>query len=196
MIVSDSTALILLARIGRLELLREVVGEVWIPEAVAAEVRKPGKPGAEALEVALDDWIHVARVRDRERVEGLPRRLGLGEREAIVLAVEREATLLSDDKAARREAQAQGVDVTGLLAVLLEAKARGLIPEVKGVLDELVGEGFRLAPDLYEAVLREAGELPEPEGEEGTETEAEEGRRERGGWQEGEGETEGDESGT
>jgi len=175
MIVSDATALILLARIGRLELLREVVGEVWIPEAVATEVRKPEKPGAEALEAALDDWIHIAQVQDRKRVEGLPKRLGRGEREAIALAVEREATLLSDDRAARREAQAQGLEVTGLLGVLLEAKGRRAIPEVKPALDELVAAGFRLAQDLYEAVLRETGELPEPEAA------AEDGEEEEGG---------------
>ena len=67
----------------------------------------------------------------------------------ILLAQEHVATFLSDDKAARREAQSQGLEVTGLLAVLLQAKARGAIPQVKRVLDELVGEGFRLAPDLY-----------------------------------------------
>ena len=162
-VVADATALILLARVGRLHLLREVLGEVWIPEAVAQELRKPGKPGAEALKEALGTWISIAQVRERERVEELPKRLGPGEREAIALALERGATFLSDDKAARREAQSQGLEVTGLLAVLLQAKARGAIPQVKRVLDELVGEGFRLAPDLYEAVLQEAGELPEPE---------------------------------
>ena len=160
-VVADATALILSARIGRLELLREVLGEVWIPEAVSQELRVPGKPGAEALAEALGAWIHVVRVEDRKQVEELPKRLGLGEREAIALALERGATLLSDDRAARREAQRQGLKVTGLLAVLLQAKARGAILEVKPVLDELVAAGFRLAPDLYEAVLREAGEVEE-----------------------------------
>lgn len=168
MIVADASTLILLARIGHLELLREAVGEreVWIPEAVTWELQVPGKPGVEALEKALNDWIRVVRVQDQKRVEGLPKRLGRVEREAIALAVEHGAVLLSDDRAARREAQRQGVKVTGLLGVLLIAKGRGVIPEVKPMLDELIAGGFRLAPDLHKSVLREAGELrPEPESE-------------------------------
>jgi predicted nucleic acid-binding protein len=147
--------------------LREVLGELWIPGAVAAELRRAGRNrvGVRELEAAIGDWIRVAQVRDRELVERLSRRLGLGEREAIALAYERGATLLSDDRGARREAQRHGLRTTGLLAVLLEAKRCGLLPEVRPVLEELMAAGFRIAQDLYEAVLRQAGELRGPGGE-------------------------------
>jgi len=86
MIVSNATALVLFARIGRLSLLHDVLRELVIPQAVADELAVSGKAGA--AEVQATDWIRVVAVQDRDRIEQLPAHLGRGEREAIALAKE------------------------------------------------------------------------------------------------------------
>jgi hypothetical protein len=49
----------------------------------------------------------------------------------------------------------------GLIGVLTLAKRKGLILEMKSVLDELIQRaGFRISDDLYQAVLKKEGELP------------------------------------
>ena len=63
-----------------------------------------------------------------------------------------------DDFRARQLAEELGLNVVGTLGVLLRAKRSGLLPAVKPTMDDVVSQGFRLAPDLYQAVLELAGE--------------------------------------
>lgn len=52
-----------------------------------------------------------------------------------------------------------GLTYIGLLGMLLEAKRKGVLPEVKPVLDDLVAEaGFGVSSELYTRVLQAAGE--------------------------------------
>lgn len=86
-------------------------------------------------------------------------RLGEGEWEAIALAVELGAgAILIDDRPARQLAEAAGLKVIGTLGLLLEAKRAGHIGTVRVELDKLVVTSFFLSPQLYEQVLRMAGE--------------------------------------
>lgn len=97
---------------------------------------------------------------NRSLISGLPRLVGAGEAEAIVLARELGADiLLIDERRARKTALELGLPVTGLLGVLLEAKKAGLIPALKPILDQMEAiVAFRLKRSLYEATLRAAGE--------------------------------------
>jgi uncharacterized protein len=115
------------ARAGHLDLLRDVVSQLLIPEAVYAEivVRGAGEPGAR--EVQETSWIRRERVQNRSIVDRLSPTLHLGERETIVLAKERDALLLIDDRTARHVALQQGVVVVGSLHVHKEARDRGII---------------------------------------------------------------------
>ena len=100
MIVADAAPVIAFARIGRLALLRQVVEELTVPDAVYDDlvVKGQGKPGAD--EVAESTWIRQKSIRERDAVVHFPPVLGAGEREAIVLAEEQHATLLTDDQRA------------------------------------------------------------------------------------------------
>ena len=67
--------------------------------------------------------------------------------------------LLIDDMEARIQAIRLGLDFTGLLGVLIEAKNQGLIPAVKPVLNELIAiASFRVGQALYHRVLQIVGE--------------------------------------
>ena len=66
--------------------------------------------------------------------------------------------LAMDDSEGRRVARELGLGVTGLLGLLIEAKARGLIPAIGRLLDQLVAEGFWLSEVMRRIVLEAAGE--------------------------------------
>lgn len=83
-----------------------------------------------------------------------------GESEAIALSVETKAELLLiDERKGRDVARQMGVDSIGLLGVLIEAKGRDVIQNVKPVLESLKRDaGFWISEELFDRVLREVGE--------------------------------------
>jgi len=91
-VVSDTTPLIGLATIGRLELLQELFEEVYIPRAVFDETVTFGREESHAkAEVSSANWIHVVEVKDQLAVNVLLDEMDLGEVETIVLASEMNA---------------------------------------------------------------------------------------------------------
>jgi predicted nucleic acid-binding protein len=159
-IVSDSSPLISLARIGRLELLHRLYGDLLIPQAVWHEVvvKGAGQPGVEEIKSAV--WIKTATVENDELVLALQRDLGAGEAEAIALALEKKADLLlMDERLGRDTARYFGVRCIGLLGVLAEAKHRREIEAVRPVIDLLVNRaGYRISIELYQRILHDTGE--------------------------------------
>ena len=78
-LVLDSSALITLARIGRLDLLRQLARGVAIPEAVYEEVVQAGQGRQGSREVAQAEWITRHQVQDQGAVIRLRARVGKGE---------------------------------------------------------------------------------------------------------------------
>jgi len=100
-------------------------------------------------------------VSNRELVLALIRDLDQGEAESIALAIELEADLLIlDEREGRRSAKRFGLNVTGVLGVLLEAKAADLIQEVRPLVQELRDRaGFYLSEDVQQLICKLAGEV-------------------------------------
>ena len=108
---------------------------------------------------SLPPWIAVRPLQHPIGTKILHASLGAGESEAIALAIEVGADLtLLDDKAARRLAMVLGLPILGILGLLLRAKEMGLIKEIHPRLDALRTLPFHIAPKLFEAVLKDAGE--------------------------------------
>jgi len=161
-VVSDSGPLLSFARAGRLEILRQVLSEVIIPEAVFEEITIHGKGKPGAVEVETGTWIKREEVQNRARLNHLSKRLNLGEMEALTLAQEMNAVLLVDEYEARREAQRLGIDHFGSLRVLKEAKDRRIISKIKPVLDDLIASGTYISKSLYQEFLHAIGEEDQP----------------------------------
>jgi len=159
-VVSNASPLINLARIGRLELLPQLYGELIVPEAVWHEVvvEGAGQPGAEEIEAA--SWIQVQQTKNRELVLALRQELDAGEAEAIALALETEADfLLMDEHLGRETAVHMGARCVGLIGIFVEAKRRGLVSEIRPLLNALRDvAGFWVSETLYRRVLRDEGE--------------------------------------
>lgn len=160
-VVSNASPLINLARIGQLDLLRQVYVEITIPSAVWEEVvvEGAGQPGAD--EVKGVAWIRVESVENHELVQALRQELDAGEAEAIVLALELGAELLlMDEHLGRESATHLGARPIGLVGVLIEAKRKGFLSSIKPLLDSLrTTAGFRVRESLYRRVLQDEGEL-------------------------------------
>jgi hypothetical protein len=160
-VVSNASALINLARIGKLELLHELYGELVIPEAVWQEVviEGAGQPGTDEVKAAA--WIKKHVITNKQLLHALQQDLDAGEAEAIALASEIKAELLlMDERLGRETAHHLGLRYIGLIGVLIEARHKGLISAVKPHLDALRDmAGFRIRDELYLRVLRDEGEV-------------------------------------
>ena len=157
-VVSDTSPILSLALIGRLELLRDLYGTITIPEAVRSEISATAQGGAR--EVAQADWIIIQPIDPGAVLKLLLREVDQGEAEAIGLALKLNAdVLLIDERKARHLAAYLEIGVVGLLEVLLEAKQHQLITSVKPLLDDLIARArFRLSHKLYQRTLFTAGE--------------------------------------
>jgi predicted nucleic acid-binding protein len=159
MIVADAGPIIGFARIGRLDLLRQVVGELVVPDAVYEDLVGKGRarPGAEDVERGT--WIHRRAVGEHIMGVQRPPDLGRGEWEAILLAREHGARLLVDERKAREAAASLALEMFGSLWVLAEAKRRGLLTEVKPVITQLLASGYWMDEEaLVRPFLEEVGE--------------------------------------
>jgi len=153
-IVSNSSPLIALAKIGMLDVLSGVV----IPKAVFDEITKPEKEYVKELyEWGKDKIIEV---KNRKAVEYLELIIDGGEAETIVLVEELNAdAVLIDDLKARKIATLRGLNIIGTIGVLLNAKERGFISEVKPLLEELIKKKIRISKELYNHALELAHEV-------------------------------------
>lgn len=157
-IISDSSPLISLAIIGRLDLLEKLYKDIYVPFAVYKEVTEEEKPFSKELRNYLKDKIK--NVSNRLAVDVLVSDIGIGESEAIVLALEEKPDLvLIDDLKARKFAKMNGLEIIGTMGILLEAKKNGLIEEIKPFISELILNGIRISNKIIEITLKAAQEL-------------------------------------
>ena len=162
-VIADASLLIALAKIEALALLQALFARILIPQAVAEECTKHDSyPGAKLINQAIQaEKIIVNDIEDSSRSRELlatESRLGAGEAQAILLAIEKQSLLLIDEKLGRNFARYHKVKVIGTAGVLLVAKQRELIPEVKALLEKLKQSGYRLSHSLINQVLDLAGE--------------------------------------
>ena len=159
-VVSNTSPLTNLAAIGMFELLHRMYGKVTIAEAVWEELNFSGKAWPGSLEVEKADWITKLEVNDRNLILALQGDLDKGEAESISLALELNADLLLlDEHEGRRAARRLGLTVIGVVGVLMAAKERGEIEQIRTCLDALRQKaGFYLNESLYRDILIKASE--------------------------------------
>ena len=121
--VVDTSPLIFLSRLGRLDLLKRSADTVCLTQAVLDEIRAKPDEATQAIEQACQSWLSVRRVDNRDAVAILQADLDLGEAETIVLAREINADMVvMDDLDARRFARRVGLNMIGTMGVLPAAR--------------------------------------------------------------------------
>ena len=156
MIVSNAGPLIHLAKIGKLNLLKELFGKIIIPKAVKVEVvdrgKEEGVPDAFLIDTEIGTWIEVEEDVNNE-VKEIAEKAGIdmGEAVAIMLAKIKGCSILIDDLAARMFAAGLGLEVVGSIGVLIRAARAGKISKddaLKAL--EKLGDIMWLGVDVYE----------------------------------------------
>lgn len=158
LVVSDTSPLLNLALIDRLDFLRSQFADVTIPRRVWDELAE----GEEALELLRelrdDSFLRIVEVERSNLFVEVFHELDLGETAAICYAVEHDADLvLLDERDGRRVARRHDLDVTGVIGILLRGAKDGEVdPERE--LDALREAGFWISDELYARALSEARE--------------------------------------
>ncbi len=156
-VVSDTTAITTLLKIGEERLLQLLFGSVIIPQAVSDELRAfhPQLPAFVSLRAVTEPEIRLAGTES----------LGRGEAEAIKLAREIGADLLlTDDRKARAAAERIGIRCAGLPALLVKAKQSGHLASVQVALELMEQNGnFCLSERVRAETLKFAGEPAQTE---------------------------------
>jgi predicted nucleic acid-binding protein len=157
-IISDSSPLISLAVIRKLNILKSLYKEINVPTAVYEEVVKVDKPFSRELKLFLNDKIKG--VKNKMAVEILLSNIGAGEAEAIVLALEQQQDIiLIDDLKARKFAKISGLKVIGTMGILLAAKKEGMLKEIRPLLSKLLSNNIRISSKIIEITLQAAREI-------------------------------------
>lgn len=159
-LVSNTSPLLYLGRLGQAELLQSLFGEVFVPEQVALELDTGRLLRSDTIDPRRLSWVTLATV-SPSMIDSLPvNRLGYGERFAIAYAASHPGYVLAlDDRQARLLAIQLKVPVIGTVGVLIRAKQADLISTVQPLMDSLRQEGFRLSDALYHQALKLAGEI-------------------------------------
>ncbi|HEY4563546.1 MAG TPA: hypothetical protein VIJ36_11230 [Thermoanaerobaculia bacterium] len=166
MLIFDSSTLILLAKAELLDVfLDDFEGRPLLPRAVEAEsTAAPGRPdGLLIRQRILEGRLVVKETKQPEVLSRLVQdfRLGLGEAEAIVLALDMgdTAVLATDDRNAIRACKVLRIGFVTSLGILVQAVEKGLVTPADGAafLERLRIYG-RFRDDIIAEVARQIGD--------------------------------------
>ena len=157
-IISDTTPIISLIKINRLDLLEKLFGEILIPEAVFRELTTNVLFASEAEIVKSSKFLKVSPIQNKKSLEILQAASGLddGESEAIILADElKSEVLIIDERRGRKVAKNLGISITGTIGILIQAQNEKMISadEMKKCLDFLKHSNIKLSDSLIQEAL-------------------------------------------
>ncbi|MBL7859247.1 MAG: DUF3368 domain-containing protein [Cyclobacteriaceae bacterium] len=148
-IISDTSCLILLDKIGELNLLNKLFGQIIITQDIAREFKKE-----------LPDWFTIVEPTNKTYQKILEASLDKGEASAIAFAIEQtDCLLIIDDYKGRKYAEQLGIKITGTLGVIIDSKLSGHIESVKPMLEKIKKTDFRLTAELEKKILEKSNEV-------------------------------------
>ncbi len=148
-IVSDTSCLILLDKIGELNLLNRLFGTIIITQEITDEFKKE-----------LPNWVRIENPVNKTYQKILETSLDRGEASAIAFAIEQSNCLLIiDDYKGRKYAEQLGIKITGTLGIVIEAKLVGHLKSVKPLLEKIKKTDFKLTTELERKTLEKSGEI-------------------------------------
>jgi len=155
-VIANTTIISNFASVGRLALLRDVVGRVFLSTEVYAEIQDGLATDSDfyaGIEqhihpFAPDGWLRMTTLEGDEELRlfwELPDALHRGEASCLAVAAHRGWALLTDDSRARKAARNMNVVVSGTLGVLVQAVRRGLLTsdDADALLAEMLAAGYR-----------------------------------------------------
>lgn len=158
-VVANTSPIIYLSAINKTDLLKKLFGEIFIPGAVKQEIISGGKDTFGFREIENEQWIKTKNIENELAKKCLLTDIDDGEAEVIVLAEELKANIIvMDDRLGRKVARLRGFHVIGTLRLLIAAKEKGIIAEVKPLVERLKEVGFWISEDVYTDILARSSE--------------------------------------
>jgi len=156
-VVSNTTPILSLLKIGKLEILHELYGKIYVPQAVYQEI-EVGKEKDYYINIKNYNWIEIIQI---QSLSTRPYLFDLddGEAETIILAQELSADLvIIDENIGRRYAAQLNIPITGTIGILLKAKEQGIITSIAPLLQELRKKSSWINDTLFHKAISLAGE--------------------------------------
>jgi predicted nucleic acid-binding protein len=159
-VVADTSVVLNLCRVQHERLLQQLFRRVLIPEEVAGGFVRLTKINKRFSGLMLPDWIEVLSAPKSLPIEVIRAELDADEAAAIALFLNQKAeALLMDESLGRSVAEKLGIRTMGIVRILIDARDRELISNVRLLLDRLHTEAnFWMAPELKSRVLQMVGE--------------------------------------
>lgn len=156
--VIDASPLIFFSRGQRMDLLHHFADPIFVPEPVAHEIRMRGLQDITAKSLENTSWLEiVASPPTPEIISDWA--LGPGESSVLSYAYANPGVeTIIDDLNGRKCASLLKIPVRGTLGIILVAKKRGLIPQARPVIEELIRSGLYLSRQILDEALRRVGE--------------------------------------
>lgn len=157
-VVSDTTPVISLIKNEKLDLLKNLFGEILIPEAVFRELTTNNLFSDEAEIVRNCEFLKIVSVQNKKSLEVLQKITGLddGESESIIIVDEQKSDLLiMDERKGRKVAEKMGITLTGTVGILIQAFNEKMISadDVKLCLQNMRNQNIRISESLVEKAL-------------------------------------------
>ena len=156
--VVNASPLIFFSRSHQLELLRQFARRIFVPELVAKELNMKGPEDITAKVLEATPWLEVI---PSKTVPDIISDWALGPGESAVLALAYEnpgMEVIIDDLSARKCAAFLQIPVRGTLGIVLVAKKRGLIPQARPIIEDLIRSGLYLSRTIIDEALKRVGE--------------------------------------
>ncbi len=154
-VVADTGALISLGLVGNIDLIGKVFGDFYIANAVWEELKNYDNPDFDKnILQGLKD--KVVRIKSRNHLSVI---MDYGESESVILYDELNADyLLIEDSKARKIAESLNINCIGTIGLLVKAKQKGLIKELKPIFNEWLRQERFFSKKLLNVILVKTGE--------------------------------------
>lgn len=150
-VVCDTSPICYLLLIEEVDILPQLFSQVIVPQAVRDELLAEGSSAIIQSWISQPpSWLDIQVVTNP--LLELPKKLGMGEREAISLAANLSGALIVLDDFEAQVAISLRLTVTGLLGVLYRAATQGLL-DLPNTLERLQQTTFRASPALLQSFL-------------------------------------------
>lgn len=154
-VIADTTSLISLLLVDKLDLIEKSLGQYFIPEAVWNELSNYSNPNFD-LRNFHDIKNHVIKIQTKNYLHSI---MDLGESEAVTLYNEIGADfLLTDDNKARQIAESIGVNCIGSIGLLIKSKESGLLTELRNIFEIWFKNGRYFSKYFLNEILKKYNE--------------------------------------
>lgn len=158
MIVSDATVLITLINIDEFRVLSLFTEHIVITPEVYEEVIQHAHARRYMQEQKEKGFISIEHYTDSSNFDAFCYLLDEGEATSITLALEKNLPLIIDEKKGRKFAQAQGVEIIGLVGILKYLYTKNILTkeETQSIVQKLNISDFRISPALLDLILKQS----------------------------------------